>query len=105
LVGRNQLILTLEYQRAVIPIREFRFMKWSVSGGLDIAGFYDAGDAWNLAEELNTRNVRQGVGVGLRFLVPSAYEIRTDVAIGEDGDVHFHLGVGDKLSAQRARLR
>jgi outer membrane protein assembly factor BamA len=105
LVGRNQLILTLEYQRAVIPIREFRFMKWSVSGGLDIAGFYDAGDAWNLAEELNTRNVRQGVGVGLRFLVPSVYEIRTDVAIGEDGDVHFHLGVGDKLSAQRARLR
>ncbi len=105
LYGRNQAILTLEFQREVVPIREFRFKKWSVSAGLDFAVFYDAGNAWNLASDFNGENTRQGVGAGLRFLVPAVYEIRTDLAIGREGKVYFHLGVGDKLSAQRQRLR
>ncbi len=105
LVGKNQWILTLEYERQLVPIREFRFHKWSVSAGLAAAVFFDAGNAWNQVTEFNVDRSRHGFGVGLRFLVPAVYQVRTDVAIGEDGEVHFHLGVGDKLSAQRARLR
>jgi outer membrane protein assembly factor BamA len=105
LFGRNQMIVTLEYQREVAPLRELRFGKWSISAGLDLAVFADVGSAWNRAAEFTTGTTRSGFGVGLRFLVPAVNEIRTDVAIGEDGGVHFHLGIGEKLSAQRSRLR
>jgi outer membrane protein insertion porin family len=105
LVGKNQMIVTLEYQREAIPLRELRIFKWSVSAGLDFAAFFDAGNAWNDPREFNTDRIRSGFGAGLRILVPGVYEIRTDVAVGEDGGVHFHLGVGDKLTAQRSRLR
>jgi outer membrane translocation and assembly module TamA len=76
-----------------------------VRGGLDAAAFVDIGNAWDEPEQFNTHRVRRGFGVGLRFLVPAVNEVRTDIAIGEDGHVYFHLGVGEKLSAQRARLR
>jgi len=105
LYGKNQFIATVEYQHQLIRLREFRYNKWSVSAGLDLAVFMDLGNAWNLAPGFNTANSRRGFGVGLRFLVPAVNEIRTDVAVGEDGEVFFHLGVGEKLSAQRNRLR
>ena len=61
--------------------------------------------AWNHTDEFNAERGRTGIGVGLRWLLPAVFELRTDVAMGEDGKVFFHLGVGDKLTAQRARLR
>jgi outer membrane protein assembly factor BamA len=105
LYGKNQWIFTTEFQRELIPIRETRFGKWSVSIGLDAAVFVDVGNAWDKAKQFNADRSRTGFGIGLRFLVPAVYEIRTDVAMGDDGEIHFHLGVGDKLTAQRARLR
>lgn len=105
LFGKNQLLFTLEYQREIVPLREFRFWRWAISAGLDVAAFMDAGNAWNRPQEFNSENSRAGFGVGLRFLVPAVNELRTDIAIGEDGAVFFHFGVGDKLTAQRGRLR
>ncbi|HEX5131328.1 MAG TPA: BamA/TamA family outer membrane protein [Candidatus Krumholzibacteria bacterium] len=105
LVGRNQLIVTIEYQRELVPLREFHVFKWAISAGLEAAAFFDMGGAWNTASEFNDDHTRRGGGAGLRFLFPGVYELRTDVAIGEGGDVYFHLGVGDKFSAQRERLR
>ena len=105
LFGVNQWIFTLEYQREVMPIRELRFGRWAVSAGLDAAAFMDVGNAWSEPDDFNTDHSRTGFGVGLRFLIPAVNELRTDIAIGEDGGVIFHLGVGDRLSAQRGRLR
>jgi outer membrane protein assembly factor BamA len=105
LYGRNQSIVTAEYQLVLFPMQEHFIGKWSYSAGLEAAAFVDWGIAWNDAGEFDAERARAGFGVGLRWLLPAVFEVRTDVAVGEDGDVFFHLGVGDKLSAQRARLR
>lgn len=105
LFGRNQTIATLEYHYLLSPLRERFIGKWSYSAGLEAAVFVDWGLAWNHADEFNAERARTGFGIGLRWLLPAVFEVRTDVAIGEDGEVFFHLGVGEKLTAQRARLR
>lgn len=105
LYGRNQWILTAELQRMLVPVREYRLAKWSFSAGLKAATFVDWGVAWNGSDEFDAHKSRTGFGVGLRWILPAVYELRTDVAIGEGGEIHFHLGVGDKLTAQRSRLR
>ncbi len=105
LYGRNQSILTVEYQRVLFPIHEHFIRKWSFSAGLEAAAFADWGIAWNHSDQFNAESARAGFGVGLRWLLPAIMEIRTDVAVGEDGEVFFHLGIGEKFTAQRARLR
>ncbi len=105
LYGTRQWIVTTEYRHAVVPLREFRLRQWSVSAGLDIAGFVDWGTAWSSTDEFGLDRAHTGGGIGLRFLLPAVLEIRTDVAIGSSGDIILHLGVGDKLNEQRARLR
>ena len=105
LYGTRQWIVTTEYRHAVVPLREFRFRQWSVSAGLDVAGFVDWGIAWSGTDEFGLERAHTGGGLGLRFLLPAVLEVRTDVAIGSSGDIIFHLGVGDKLNEQRARLR
>ncbi len=105
LYGRNQSIVTAEYHFVLFPMHEHFVGKWSYSAGLEAAAFVDWGIAWNHSDEFDTARARNGFGVGLRWLLPAVFEVRTDVAVGEDGKVFFHLGVGDKLTAQRARLR
>ena len=105
LFGRNQSIATMEYQYVLIPMHEHFLGKWSYSAGIEAAAFVDWGIAWNGSDEFEPSRARTGFGVGLRWLLPAIYEIRTDVAIGEDGKVFFHLGVGEKFNAQRLRVR
>jgi outer membrane protein insertion porin family len=103
LYGRSQWIVTTEVVRTLSPVREYRLGRWSFPAGLNAAAFVDWGIAWNDVFDLDRS--RAGFGVGLRWIVPAVYELRTDVAIGRDGEVFFHLGVGAKLTAQRSRLR
>jgi outer membrane protein assembly factor BamA len=105
LYGRNQSIVTAEYQFVLFPMGEHFVGKWSFSAGLEAAAFVDCGIAWNRSDEFDAERARTGFGVGLRWLLPAVFEIRTDVAMGDDGKVRFHLGVGEKLNAQRQRLR
>jgi outer membrane protein insertion porin family len=105
LYGRNQWILTTEVQRMLSPVREYRVGPWSFAAGLKAAAFVDWGIAGSGSDEFETRRSRAGFGVGLRWIVPAVYELRTDVAIGDGGKIYVHLGVGDKLTAQRSRLR
>ncbi len=105
LYGRNQSIVTLEYQYVLSPIRERMIGKWPFSAGLEAAAFVDWGVAWNHSDEFSTERARTGFGLGLRWLLPAIIELRTDVAVGDEGKVFFHFGVGEKLSAQRARIR
>ncbi len=105
LFGRNQSIVTAEYQFVLVRMHEHFIGKWSYSAGLEAAAFVDWGIAWNHSDEFEPARARTGFGVGLRWLLPAIFEIRTDVAMGEDGKVFFHLGVGEKLTAQRQRLR
>jgi outer membrane translocation and assembly module TamA len=105
LYGRNQAIATMEYQYVLVPMHEHFLGKWSFSAGIEAAAFVDWGLAWSQTNDFNAERGRTGFGVGLRWLLPAVFEVRTDIAMGEDGKVFFHLGVGDKLTAQRARLR
>lgn len=111
LFGKNQMILTLEYQYLVTDIRPFPVWKWAFPLGLEIAGFTDTGIAWDtdpgleLDDSFSWDRAKTGVGIGLRFLVPSVDVIRVDLAIGEDGKVRFHFAVWPKLYAQRYRVR
>lgn len=105
LYGRNQSIATVEYQYVLMPMGEHFVGKFSYSAGLEAAAFVDWGVAWNRADEFDTESARTGFGLGLRWLLPAVFEVRTDVAIGDEGKIFFHLGVGEKLTAQRARLR
>jgi outer membrane translocation and assembly module TamA len=95
----------MEYQYVLIPMHEHFIGKWSYSAGIEAAAFVDWGIAWNGSDEFEPSRSRTGFGVGLRWLLPAINEIRTDVAIGEDGKVYFHLGVGEKFNAQRLRVR
>ena len=105
LYGENQSIVTAEYQYVLFPMREHFLGKWSFSGGLEAAAFVDWGIAWNHSDQFHAENARTGFGIGLRWLLPAVLEIRTDIAMGDDGKVRFHLGVGEKFNAQRLRLR
>jgi outer membrane protein assembly factor BamA len=106
LFGQNQFITTVEYQYTFMPLREFTFFnRWSVSAGLGVAAFVDYGDAWNNDQESDVDRGRIGYGLGLRALVPGINMVRLDMGFSESGDVFFHLGMLDKFSAQRPRLR
>jgi outer membrane protein assembly factor BamA len=111
LFGKNQMIVTVEYQYLVTAIRPIPIWKWAIAAGLEVAAFTDTGIAWETASELEVDDAfawdrfKTGFGVGLRFLVPSVDVIRVDVAVGEDGNFHFHFAVWPKLYAQRLRVR
>ena len=105
LFGQNQLIATVEYNYLILPIEEYVFKKWSASGGLAGALFADYGDAWNNDLHSSFDRGKIGFGFGLRLLVPGINVVRLDLGFSESGKVFFHLGMLDKFSAQRERLR
>jgi len=105
LFGKNQLILTLEYQFEILPIRAIPVWKWAFPAGLEIAIFSDTGTAWSSDDEFTRDRIKTGIGAGLRILIPAVDVARVDIAVGEDGKVVFHFGIWPKLVAQRFRVR
>jgi outer membrane protein insertion porin family len=111
LFGKNQMIVTIEYQYLVTAIRPIPIWKWAIAAGLEVAAFTDTGIAWETSPDLAVddgfgwNRFKTGAGIGLRFLVPSVDVIRTDFAVGEGGDFQFHFAVWPKLVAQRPRVR
>jgi outer membrane protein assembly factor BamA len=103
--GKNQLITTVEYQLNMLPLRPYAFFKWSAALGLQFVLFADTGVAWSASDEFSTDRAKSGYGAGLRLLVPGADELRFDVGLNRQGEVHFHFGSGFKWDAQRLRLR
>jgi outer membrane protein insertion porin family len=105
LFGKNQLLVTLEYQYLLLPIRAIPVWKWTFAAGCELAAFTDTGIAWNDTDEFNWDRARTGFGLGVRLLIPGTNVARLDLAIGDDGEVRFHFGVWSKLIAQRLRIR
>ncbi|HET9253504.1 MAG TPA: BamA/TamA family outer membrane protein [Candidatus Eisenbacteria bacterium] len=106
LYGKNQLLITTEYQIPVIDLREFRFFnKLSFSLGLKVALFADQGVAWSDGDDFGADRSRSGVGAGLRLLIPGADVLRFDFAYGEGGEWRFHLAGRPKMVSQRGRVR
>ena len=105
LFGKNQCIVTTEYQVQIVPLREYVLSRWSISAGLELAAFFDWGIAWNTVQQLTWDRGRNGFGVGVRFLLPAVNEVRADLALGQNGEWFLQLGILDKFDAQRARLR
>jgi outer membrane protein insertion porin family len=105
LYGKNQMIVTLEYQYLLLPIRAIPILRWTFAAGCEIAAFTDTGIAWSDEADFNIDRLKTGFGLGLRLLIPGTDVMRFDIALGEDGDVYFHFGVWPKLVAQRQRVR
>ena len=105
LFGKNQLILTLEYQFTVLPIRALPIWNWAIPAGLEIAIFSDTGTAWSSDDEFTRDRFKTGIGAGLSILIPAVDVARVDIAVGEDGKVVFHFGIWPKMVAQRFRVR
>jgi len=106
LYGKNQLILTGEYQIPVVGLREYRFFgNLAFSLGLKIALFADQGIAWTQGDDFGANRSRSGIGAGFRLLIPGADVLRLDFAYGEGGEWKFHLAGRPKMVSQRGRVR
>jgi outer membrane protein insertion porin family len=106
LFGKNQLLLTTEYQIPLVDLREYRFFDKIAFGlGLKLALFADQGVAWTEGDDFGTDRSRSGVGAGLRLLMPGIDVLRLDFAYGEGGEWMFHLAGRPKMVSQRGRVR
>jgi outer membrane protein assembly factor BamA len=106
LFGKNQLLLTTEYQIPLVDLREYRFFdKIAFSLGLKLALFADQGVAWTEGDDFGANRSRSGVGAGLRLLMPGIDVLRLDFAYGEGGEWMFHLAGRPKMVSQRGRVR
>lgn len=105
LFGKNQTIVTVEYQYALVEPREVQILFLPLRFGIQLAGFADWGIAWSEGADFNTDRGKLGVGAGVRLLVPGTEMLRFDFAHGEDGKIRFAFGADIKLDAQKNRLR
>jgi outer membrane protein insertion porin family len=106
LYGKNQLLLTGEYQIPLVGLREYRFFgNIAFSLGLKVALFADQGVAWSDGDDFGSDRSRSGVGAGLRLLMPGIDVLRLDFAYGEGGEWKFHLAGRPKMVSQRGRVR
>ena len=107
LVGKNQLIGTLEYSYMLLKPRLVRLpFGLRYRGGLQICVFGDIGTVWNEAGEFDLSEFLGGWGVGLRLLVPIVGVVRFDVAWGGSGNAAmFHVGAYEKAVMARRRVR
>ena len=106
LYGKNQLILTGEYQIPVVGLREYRFFgNLAFSLGLKIALFADQGIAWTNGDDFGANRSRSGIGAGFRLLIPGADVLRLDFAYGEGGEWRIHFAGRPKMVSQRGRVR
>lgn len=105
LFGKSQMIGTVEYRILLSPIREYRFIRWTVGLGFQLAAFWDTGVAWNEGNDFAWDRFRNGFGAGLRVLVPGVEMLRLDLGWTEDGVLRFTIRGASKFDAQRRRLR
>jgi len=104
LSGKNQWLATAEYRQTVLPPRRWDIFRWSFSFGLALGAFADVGTAWDVDDQFS-ENLRGGIGVGIRLLVPGAEMTRFDLGWSPEGGFQFHFGVLSKFANQRRRLR
>jgi outer membrane protein assembly factor BamA len=106
-IGKNQMINTLEYRYMLMPPRSFTYFGLTASLGLQITAFGDLGWAWE--GETSTQfgdSMVDGYGAGLRFLIPYVGVARLDFGVGQPrGGIEVHLGGYEKQARQRERVR
>lgn len=107
LVGKNQLMGTLEYSFTLIKPRLINLpFKLRYRGGLQLCVFGDWGTVWSETGAFDRENVLAGWGLGLRLLVPIVGVVRFDVAWGGTGNpARFHIGSYEKATMARQRVR
>jgi outer membrane protein assembly factor BamA len=70
--------------------------KFELKHGLYFTVFYDLGSVWNRYDNLRNVRFRSGAGIGLNFILPFGYIIRTDwafrIAKPVVGEIGLHLG-------------
>lgn len=67
--------------------------KLELKHGLYFAVFYDIGSVWNKNDNLKNVRFRSGAGIGLDFILPFGYVIRTDWGFRIDDPVVGELGL------------
>ena len=107
LVGKNQLIGTLEYSITLLKPRLINLpFRLRYRGGMQFCVFADAGTVWDEGSAFDSQNVIAGWGFGLRLLVPIVGQVRLDVAWGGSGSGGmFHIGAYEKATMSRKRVR
>lgn len=105
-IGKNQFINTAEYLFTIVPSKSVTFFsKFTIFFAMQMALFGDLGSAWDDNSEFEESFISGG-GVGLRFLVPYAGELRLDLGFGQPGvGIRFHLGGQSKPEKQLQRVR
>lgn len=103
--GKNQFLVTAEYQYLLVPLSELAVGGWSFAVGVEAAAFVDVGLAWSEDADFNRDRTKLGFGAGLRPLIPAVRMLRFDLGFSTDGDVQFHFALDTKMAAQRLRLR
>jgi hypothetical protein len=83
---------------AVLLNAEYR---WEAFAGLDMALFYDLGDARREWDDLSFDRLKQSYGIGLRFNTYRAIFMRTEVAFGSGEGTRFFIAFGGPLRLER----
>lgn len=105
LFGKNQSLITAEYQWTFLDMRDVTVLSVPLRFGLQAAAFADWGNAWSLGGDFNRERGRGSLGAGLRVLVPGIDMVRFDVGVAEGGEVLFAFGAGLKFDVQKERVR
>jgi hypothetical protein len=83
---------------AVLLNAEYR---WEAFAGLDMALFYDLGDAAHDWDDLSLDRLKQSYGIGLRFNTYRAIFMRTEVAFGSGEGTRLFVAFGGPLRLER----
>jgi surface antigen Omp85-like protein len=83
---------------AVLLNAEYR---WEAFSGLDMALFYDLGDAAHGWDDLSFGDLKQSYGIGLRFNTYRSIFMRTEVAFGSGEGTRFFVAFGGPLRLER----
>jgi hypothetical protein len=83
---------------AVLLNAEYR---WEAFAGLDMALFYDLGNAAPEWDDLSLGDMKQSYGIGLRFNTYRAIFMRTEVALGSGEGTRFFVAFGGPLRLDR----
>ena len=83
---------------AVLLNAEYR---WEAFAGLDMALFYDLGDAAHDWDDLSFSDLKHSYGIGLRFNTYRSIFMRTEVAFGSGEGTRFFVAFGGPLRLER----
>jgi outer membrane protein assembly factor BamA len=103
--GKHQFINTLEYRYTLLKPRLIDYFGLSMQVGMHIAAFADVGTAWTQEEDFR-KNIIDGYGIGIRFIMPYLGLMRFDFGAGQpDARIQVHIGSYEKPVRQRDRVR